>query len=330
MFRDHRLAVVVPARNEAAQLPRVLAELPAYVDHIVVVDDASTDETAEVIRSAAVRDPRIGLRRHPRRRGVGGALATGYAAALEEGAELVAVLAGDGQMDPADLPALLAPLVAGKADYVKGNRFAWPGGVRRIPRVRRLGGFVLSAFTKVVTGYWHVSDSQCGYTAITREALAAVEPGRLYPGYGVPNDLLARLNAAEQRVAEVPVSPRYGVGERSKMRIPKVVLPILWMLGRAFLRRLVARYVLSSGHPVIFAYLFSLFSLLVASGLGIYILVRYLATGWIMKAALIAGSAAAILGVQLLVSAFAMDQEANRHLCVRLPPADRPTRQKPG
>ncbi|MDY0004801.1 MAG: glycosyltransferase family 2 protein [Polyangia bacterium] len=323
MFRNLSLAIVVPARNESSQLGGVLGELPAFVDRIFVVDDASTDDTRSLAQAAARSDPRLRLLEHSRRRGVGGAISTGYAAALAEGFDLVAVLAGDGQMDPADLPALLGPLVEGRADYVKGNRFTFPGGLARIPGLRRAGGFLLSALTKIVTGYWHVSDSQCGYTAITREALATVDLERLYKGYGVPNDLLARLNAAEMRVAEVPVVPRYGVGERSKMRIPGVVLPILFMLWRAFVRRLWQRYMLSSGHPVVFVYLLSFLSLTLSTGLGIYILARYLATGWVMKAALIVGTAAAILGVQLLVSGFSMDQEANRHLCVRLPPRGR-------
>ncbi len=238
MFEGHTVAVVVPARNEEHQLPRVLREMPTWVDKVFVVDDASQDHTARVARVSARRDPRVHLLCHPRRQGVGGAIATGYTAALQEETDVVAVMAGDHQMDPSDLPNLLAPVVRGHADYAKGDRFAWPGGVQRIPLLRRLGNHVLTTLTRVITGLGHLSDAQCGYTAIAREALERLDLDSIYRGYGYPNDVLTRLVDVGARVTEVPVRPRYGVGERSKLHIPLVVLPIAWLLLRAALRRL--------------------------------------------------------------------------------------------
>jgi len=241
MYLERTIAVVVPARNEERMLPRMLAGLPAWVDAVFVVDDASEDATARVARVAARQDPRVQLVSHGRRRGVGGAIASGYAAALRAGTELVVVMAGDDQMDPADLPRLLAPVVCGSADYVKGDRFGYPGGAREIPWLRRQGNRVLSALTRRALGQRGLSDTQCGFTAITRRALQRLEPGTIYPGYGYPNDVLARLRVAGARVTEVPVRPRYGLGERSKMRIPLVVLPLLYILLRALCWRLTGR-----------------------------------------------------------------------------------------
>lgn len=318
MYLDKTVAVVVPAKDEEPRIQKVLRAMPPLIDRVFVAVDHCTDNTAAVCREEADRDDRIVVLQTTPRTGVGAAIARGYRAAREAGHDIVVVMAGDGQMDPADLEHLIHPVATGQADYAKGNRFQYPRGLGRIPRTRKVGNFVLSVLTKIVSGYWHVSDSQCGYTAISREALAELDLERIYPSYGYPNDLLVSLNVAEMRVVEVPVNPRYGVGERSKMRIPRVLLPILWLLCRRFVSRIVKRYVVQNGHPLVFAYLFATLCLVGAGGLGIYLLVRFLATGWIMKAALITGCALLILGMQLLISAFSMDQEANRHLAVRL------------
>jgi hypothetical protein len=172
---------------------------------------------------------------------VGAAIATGYTRALALGAQVVAVMAGDGQMDPADLPRLLEPVVEGRADYAKGNRFAWPGGWRHMPRARLIGNVVLSLATRVSSGYWNLFDSQCGYTVASRRALAAIAPDEMFARYGYPNDLLARLGAARARVVDVPVRPVYGPAWRSGLRPSRVALPILRLLVRSFWRRLLAR-----------------------------------------------------------------------------------------
>lgn len=236
MFRGRRIAVVVPAFDESAKIARTIRSVPGFVDHVLVVDDASTDGTARL----AARTRRRGLEvlGHARNRGVGAAIATGYARALALDADVTAVMAGDGQMDPADLPQVLAPVVAGAADYAKGNRFAWPGCFRVMPLHRYGGNLALSLLTRVASGYWHVRDSQCGYTAASRRALRSIEPGRLFARYGYPNDLLARLGAAGARVADVPVRPVYGPGWRSGIRVHRVVLPLLYLLGRAIARRM--------------------------------------------------------------------------------------------
>ncbi|MCA9545581.1 MAG: glycosyltransferase family 2 protein, partial [Myxococcales bacterium] len=181
MYQGLTVTVVVPAFNEARLLPRTLAGLPAFVDRVVVVDDASTDGTA-----AAATGPKITCVRHGVNQGVGAAIVTGYRHALAHGADVAVVVGADAQMDPAEMPRLLDPLVAGEADYVKGDRLGHPEVARRMPWVRLLGNRALSRLTRWATGY-AVRDSQCGYTAITAGALARLPLASLYPRYGFPN-----------------------------------------------------------------------------------------------------------------------------------------------
>jgi glycosyltransferase involved in cell wall biosynthesis len=243
MFHGHLIVVVIPAFNEADKIVGTIRSVPGFVDHVLVVDDGSRDATAAVAGRAARRaSGRGGARQvevivHARNRGVGAAIATGYARALALGADATAVMAGDGQMDPADLPRLLAPIVDGAADYAKGNRFAWPGGWRQMPAVRLGGSVVLSWLTRAASGYWRLFDSQCGYTVASRRALEAIGQTRMFARYGYPNDLLARLGAVGARVVDVPVRPVYGPAWRSGLRPSRVVLPLAWLLLRAFVSR---------------------------------------------------------------------------------------------
>ncbi|MCC6213678.1 MAG: glycosyltransferase family 2 protein [Polyangiaceae bacterium] len=226
MHRGLAVAVVVPAYGEARLLPRMLRRLPAWVDAVYVVDDASDDGTAEA--ALAVGDPRLRVVRHSVNRGVGAAIATGYAAALAAPADVVAVMAGDDQMDPGDLPSLLAPLADGRADHVKGDRLAHPEA-RRMPLARRAGTRFLAGVTRAATGL-RVHDSQCGYTATTAACLRALPLDDLWPRYGYPNDLLALLARGGFRVAEVPVRPVYA-DEASGLR-PWHVVTILAVIAR--------------------------------------------------------------------------------------------------
>ena len=235
MYRGLAVAVVVPAYNEADRLARTLRSVPGFVDRVIVVDDASRDDTLKV----AQRSRRRGLEvvRHATNRGVGAAIATGYRRALARGADVAVVMAGDAQMDPVDMPALLDPVAAGRADYVKGNRFGHRAVWRVMPFWRLLGNIVLSFLTKVSSGCWRVFDSQCGYTAITSRAIARLDLDRLFPRYGYPNDVLARLRVSGCRVLDAPVRPVYGPDWRSGIRLRTVIYPIAYLLVRTFLWR---------------------------------------------------------------------------------------------
>jgi len=239
MYRSLRIAVVIPAFNEQASIADVVSLVPAFVDRVLVVDDASSDATRG--RAAAVSDPRVEVLGHERNRGVGGAIVTGYRRALALRVDAVAVMAGDGQMDPHDLPGLLDPIAEGRADYVKGNRFAHGDVWRVMPWTRLVGNLCLSWATRLTSGYRHVFDSQCGYTAIARPALADLDLSRVFPRYGYPNDLLARLHSVGARVVDVPVRPVYGPEWRSGIRPHHAVYPVGFALARSWGERLARR-----------------------------------------------------------------------------------------
>lgn len=236
MYQGLRLAVVVPAFNEEHKIKAVLDGMPAYIDHVLVVDDGSADETAAV----AMAVPRGGLEvlRHSKNLGVGAAVATGYRRALELRCDVALVMAGDGQMDPRDVPVLLQPILAGRADYVKGNRFADREVWRAMPATRLIGNIGLSLLTRVASGYRDLFDSQCGFTAATRGVLLAVDLHALFPRYGYPNDLLARLWVAGARVVDVPVRPIYGPAWRSGISLRTAVYPVLFVVLRSLFWRL--------------------------------------------------------------------------------------------
>ena len=236
MYRGLRIAVVIPAHDECRLLPITLAGVPGYVDDVVVVDDASRDSTVETARRCARSMPGLHVLRHADNRGVGGAIVTGYRHALHLGADLAVVMGADAQMDPSEMPRLLDPLVDGRADYVKGDRMGHPEVTRRMPRVRWVGNLTLTRLTRISTGYRELRDAQCGYTAVRAEVLARLPLSELYPRYGFPNDLLAKLAEVDAVVLDRPVTPIYG-DERSGLHVHRVVLPILWLLLRSGLRR---------------------------------------------------------------------------------------------
>jgi dolichol-phosphate mannosyltransferase len=229
VLENQRIAVVIPAYREQKLIGRTLATLPAFVDAVYVVDDASPDATASQARAAG--DARLRLIRHGANLGVGAAIVTGYRAALAEQADVVAVMAGDAQMDPLELARVLEPVLSGKADYVKGNRFLSPAR-RNMPWARRAAGRGLSLVTRWASGL-AVDDCQCGYTAIGKRGLRSLPLAEIWPRFGYPNDLLLLAAAHGLRVSEVPVTPVYA-DEQSGVR-PWHALLILGLIARRLL-----------------------------------------------------------------------------------------------
>src|SRR6266545_1114640 len=312
MLEGKRVAVVVPAYDEEHLIGATLGGIPGFVDRILVVDDGSGDGTAARARSFG--DPRVDVLAHDRNRGVGAAIVTGYRAALEERLDVVCVMAGDNQMDPADLLTLVEPVARGEVDYAKANRLVSGEAWNLIPRTRYLGNAILSLLTKIASGYWHVADSQTGYTAISREVLGRLDLERVYPGYGFPNDMLVHLNVWNARVRDVPARPVYGVGESSGIRYRRVVPRISWLLIKGFFWRMREKYVIRDFHPLVLFY--SLGFVLLAAGLilGLIETGLRIAGNPIPFATIVLVALFVISGLQLLLFAMWFDMESNKDL----------------
>lgn len=313
------VAVVVPAYKVEQQIVSVLESIPAYVRHVVVVNDASPDSTGEEIRSCARADPRIVVVNHTRNQGVGGAMLSGIRKALELGAWIVVKVDGDGQMPPDRIRDLLGPLVAGKADMTKGNRFRDFEALRQMPLLRRMGNACLSFLVKAATGYWNIFDPANGFVALRADLLRRLPLDRIAKSYFFEVSLLGNLYLLDAVVEDVEIPSRYGT-ETSRMSITRVVLEFPPRLLGLFLRRVALKYAV---------YDFSMGSVYLLTGLplltfglifGIAKWYRYshigvpAPTGTVMLATL-----TVILGVQFLLSAIAVDLSAVPHVPTTAP-----------
>jgi glycosyltransferase involved in cell wall biosynthesis len=254
MYKDKTVCVVIPAHNEESQIGKVIETMPDFIDSMIVVDDLSLDNTAVVVEGYKNTNEKLVIIRHKKNQGVGGAIASGYKWAEEHGFDVAVVMAGDGQMDPNDLPVLLDAVVEQGYDYAKGNRLVSGEAYQKIPRVRYFGNAFLSLLTKIASGYWHVADSQSGYTVINKRALKMIDWDLMYKGYGQPNDLMIRLNVFNFSVADIPIEPVYNVGEKSGIRLKKVIFTISWLLFKMFLWRMKEKYIIRDFHPLVFFY----------------------------------------------------------------------------
>jgi glycosyltransferase involved in cell wall biosynthesis len=312
MLDGKRVAVVVPAHDEEVLIGATLAGIPAFVDRIYVVDDGSRDATVE--RARATGDTRVEIVSHERNRGVGAAIVTGYKRALESGDDVDCVMAADNQMDPADLELLATPVARGELDYAKANRLFSGQAWDLIPRTRYLGNAVLSLLTKIASGYWHIADSQSGYTALSHQMLAQLDLDRVYTNYGFPNDLLVHLNVWNARVRDFSSRPVYGVGEKSGIRYRKVVPRISWLLVKGFFWRLREKYVIRDLHPLVFFYALGFLSTLVGLVLGA-IEIGYRAAGYEVSVGTVVLIALLLIsGSQFTLFAMWFDMESNKDL----------------
>jgi glycosyltransferase involved in cell wall biosynthesis len=312
MLEGKKVAVVVPAHNEEGLIGATLQGIPGFVDRIYVVDDSSTDATAE--RARAVEDPRVEVITHDRNRGVGAAIVTGYKRALAERMDATAVMAGDNQMDPDELELLTTPIVRDELDYAKANRLFTGSAWKLIPRNRYIGNAILSLFTKVASGYWHVADSQAGYTVISVRVLQLLDLDRIYTSYGFPNDMLVHLNVWSARVRDFPSRPIYGVGERSGIKIRRVVPRISWLLWKGFFWRMREKYVIRDFHPLVFFYFLGFLMVTVGLVLGIFETVLRFQGNNITPATVVLIALLLISGSQFTLFAMWFDMESNKDL----------------
>lgn len=314
MYKEKSICVVVPAYNESTQIGKVLTTMPDFVDKIVVVDDASKDDTVAIVQDIQGEQSNIEIISHETNKGVGAAISSGYIWARDNAYDVTAVMAGDGQMDPLELDRVIGPVAAGSADYVKGNRLFYGDAWNMIPRHRYLGNSFLSLMTKVASGYWHIADSQSGYTAIGLMALKRLRLDKIYNDYGMPNDLLIKLNQHDFRVCDVHIRPVYGVGEKSGIKLSRVIPRISWILFKGFWQRLFFKYVIRDFHPLIFFYILSIFLLILSIPLGIRLIWIWIARGDIPDMNALALIFTLISGFQTMFFGMWFDMEYNKHL----------------
>jgi len=306
-FRNFNIAAVIPCYRVERQIQSVLRTIPHYIQHIIVVDDASPDSSADLAAASAKEDDRILLIRHPSNQGVGGAMVTGYQKALELEAQIVVKIDGDGQMDTDHLPSLLLSVIAGRADYTKGNRFRDFRSLQKMPLIRRIGNMGLAFLAKAATGYWNLFDPTNGFSAIRSEVLARLPLEQIDKTYYFETSLLASLYLSGAVVRDVPISARYR-DEESSLRIHRVLFEFPFKLLATFVRRLVLKY---------FIYDFSMGSIYLLVGLPLLLFGLIFGTiKWIQYASIgipaptgtvMLPTLSVLLGIQFLLSAIEID-----------------------
>ncbi|MDP1546037.1 MAG: glycosyltransferase family 2 protein [Anaerolineales bacterium] len=306
-FSKFKIAIVIPAYRVERNIQEVLRGIPAYIRHIIVVDDASPDSTADLVTASAKKDKRITLIHHGKNQGVGGAMVSGFQKALELGAQVIVKLDGDGQMDPVHIPALIAPLIAGEADYAKGNRFRDFVSLQQMPLIRRIGNLGLSFLTKAATGYWNIFDPTNGYFAIRSEVLAQLPLEKIDRGYFFETSMLARLYLLDAFIVDVTIPARYG-NEISSLSVHRVLIEFPIKLTRTLLRRIILNY---------FIFDFSMVSIYLLTGIplllfglifGITKWIQYLQLGVpAPTGTVILPTLSVILAIQILLSAIEID-----------------------
>jgi len=295
-----RIGVVIPCFRVRRQILAVLAEIGTEVDRIYVVDDACPESTGDLVESEC-SDERVLVLRHAENEGVGGATITGYQRAVDDRMDVVVKLDGDGQMDPRLIQDLVAPVVAGEADYAKGNRFFRLEGIREMPTVRLLGNSFLSFLTKFSSGYWHVFDPTNGFTALHTAVARDLPLEKLSRRFFFESDLLFRLNTLAAVVVDVPMDARY-LGESSNLSVQRVGAEFLVKHARNFAKRLFYNYYLRNFNIASIELLAGLVLIGFGTGVGIdqwiagAMAERLASSGTVMLAAL-----PVILGSQLVL-----------------------------
>jgi glycosyltransferase involved in cell wall biosynthesis len=304
MYEGLRVAVVIPAFDEENLIGQTVSSVPDFVDHVIVVDDASTDATAEKARVAG--DDRLEVITHERNQGVGGAILTGHARAIELDADVSVVMAGDAQMDPEYLPALLDPIAEGGYDFTKADRFFDFGSYQGMPRARAVGNVLIGFLAKASTGYWHLFDPLNGYTAIRVDRLRRLPLERIQRDYSFECDLLVYLNIIGAKGKDVPVPAVYGE-ERSGIRLFRAGRKLLVSLARGFWRRMMWKYLLWSFSPVAIFLLAGIALTLWGVAFGIGLTIATLGPPEASAATVLISVAPLLVGINLLIVAWVLD-----------------------
>jgi dolichol-phosphate mannosyltransferase len=300
------IAVVVPCYNVDQHIVDVVNGIPDYVRYIILVDDCSSDRTGELID--LLSSDRIQVMHLPQNGGVGAAVMAGFTKASERDADIIVKLDGDGQMDPLYLVPLIEPLLSGKADYTKGNRFRNALLLAEMPTVRRIGNAVLSFLNKSASGYWNVFDPTNGYIAIRREIVDMLPPRWIHRRFFFESSMLIALGILGAVVRDVPIPARYGQ-EKSNLRIGRILFEFPIQMSLGLLRRIWYRKILYSLTMEALLGIFGCLFFFVGLAYGIYgfaeyTLLRHIPspTGVIMAAALLM-----LFGFQMILNAILLD-----------------------
>jgi len=314
MYRNNKVALVVPAFNEGRLIGPTLDKVPELVDRVFVIDDCSTDETCRVVEARAEVDPRVVLVRHDRNQGPGAAIITGYGQAAAEGYDLTVVVGGDDQMPFDVITDFLDPVIDGECDYAKGNRFHHIGPtLEKMPKIRLLGNVLITAMTKICSGYYKIMDVVDGYTCISLQAIRTISWEKCWPGYGYPMNFLVHLNAHGFKVKDVPRRPIYLEGvQQSKIKGLRYALRVAPMLFRSFLWRISYRYIYRDFHPLAFFYLFGM--ILLPAGLiaGLVLIYNQLIGRGVSGPQAIFTALCILTGLQFLLFAMFFDMEEGK------------------
>lgn len=314
MFEGKTVGIVIPAYNEEVLIKKTLSTMPDFVDKMIVVNDGSQDKTQKVVEEFQKKSKKIILINHKKNSGLGQSLITGYLRTREEGFDIVAVMAGDAQMNPDDLQGVIKPIAQNKCDYVKGNRLLREEVIERMPRYRYIGNSFLTLLTKFSTGYWNVIDPQCGYTAISKKALSVIPIDKMIKGYGYNADILNMLNLNNFKVTDVEVEPVYGE-EKSKIKLKNYIPSVSKLLIRLFFKRITYKYAIREFHPLFFFYLFSIFNgIFVALPLTIRFFYLYFSLGVVPSTTLIILNFSISMALFSLFFAMWFDMEENKRL----------------
>ncbi|MDA7617740.1 glycosyltransferase family 2 protein [Verrucomicrobia bacterium] len=312
MIAGKTIAAVVPAYNEELLISKTVNSMPDYVDAIIVVNDGSTDKTLQLLVEMQKTEKRLDIVDHKINKGLGQSLITGYVRAREKEYDVVTIMAGDAQMCPDDLPTIIQPIVENNADYVKGNRLLVGDVAKHMPMHRLIGNAGLTLLTKFATGYWHIIDPQCGYTAISKKALASIPIENMTKGYGYNADILNMLNIRNFIVSDVEVKPVYGQ-EQSKIKLHSYIPNIIYLITKLFIRRIVHKHFVLNFNPLCLSYFAGLL-LIIGCGipLGMRLFWLYLKTGTFPQTTMLCLMLVSIAGLQTLLSAIQSDMEDNK------------------
>lgn len=235
MINNKKILIVIPCFNVEQWITKTILTIPDFVDKIVAVDDCSNDNTLQILEN--LKNVHIEIIKHKKNIGVGGAIVSGYKYGIENNYDLIGVMAGDNQMNPNELKGMIEFLIKNNIDYVKGNRFKKLSTFFKMPVKRIAASVVLSVLTKIGTGYYHISDSQSGYTVITKDVLQKINLNKIFKRYGYPNDLLSKLSLINSKVKDYPISAVYE-GQSSGLKLCKIIVPFSKIFFNMYLNKI--------------------------------------------------------------------------------------------